>query len=324
MPSPSDAFLTATIGVSAIDVAEYGLLVADVFNAYARNPGAIQPPALGNSLFGKLQHDQQVVGYLVAQDALVSPLTGKRELSPNQVCYGALMKFKSTYVIAIRGTANMREWIIDAECALVDHPTNGQVEEGFWSVYATMKYVPAGQNAALPAVDTIAGIIGAGSVMIVGHSLGAAIAEYLAFDLVQKPGMNPVTGCFFASPRPGDGKFADAFDKAFQNQGGKYVVINYDADVVPTLPPIENGFCPLPVTLRLMNGTVDQTWTVRDDLLCNHHVICYAAMLASGAAQQYAADSGAPATWPSLLAANNDQSNCLTDGPDLRDEGEGG
>ncbi|MBV8273128.1 MAG: lipase family protein [Cupriavidus sp.] len=323
MATPSDGFLTTTIGVNATDVAEYGLLIADVFNAYAKNPAATQPPALNNSLFNALQNNNAVIGYLVAQDAVAS-LTGDRQLSPRQACYGALMKLRDMYVIAIRGTANIREWVIDAECNLVNHPTSGRVEEGFWSVYATMKYVPATQDAALPAIDALAEVIGTGSVMITGHSLGATIAEYLAFDLTQKLAKNTVTACFFASPRPGDGAFADAFAQVFQNQGGKYAVINSKADVVPDLPPSANGFSALPVVLGLEDDTIDPTMTVRDDLLCNHHVVCYAAMLSSGAAQQYASDSGSSATWASLLQANGDQANCLASTPDIGDDGRGG
>jgi len=320
MSTPCDAYLKAKIGFSANVIAEYGLLVADVFNACANSPSESKPPAVNNSLLDKLQTESQVLGYLVAQDAIFPPQS-PLQLSPARVTYGALISFDGFYVIAIRGTASLAEWIINTKCDLIALPSNPgvRVEQGFSSVYGTMQYLPAadapdpGAGGVQPSlVDTLKAAIGTNPLVITGHSLGAAIATYLAYDLTQALSPGQVRACFFASPSPGDQAFAGDFDRVFQANAGRYVVINNTADKVPQLPPQGLGFAPLPVVLPLSAANIDTTMTVAADALCNHHVVCYAAMLSSSAAQQYGLDAGVPTTtWASLLEMNGDQSYCL-------------
>lgn len=320
MPTPCDSYLRAKIGLSANVTAEYGLLVADVYNAYANSPANLRPPALNGSLLDRLQTEGQVIGYLVARDAVINEV-GSMIFPQAKACYGALIRdFDGAYVIAIRGTACLREWCINAETSLVPHPANPKcmVEQGFWSVYSSMQFVPVSANPPVGGgqslIDALVAAIGNNSVVVAGHSLGAAIATYLAFDLTPRLSKCQVVASFFASPRVGDQAFADAFDSTFQQQQGRYVVINYDADAVPTLPP-QGAFAPLPsvLTLTSRDGAldIDTALTVHDDYLCNHHVICYAAMLSSASVAQYALDAGVSATWASLLAANRDQGYCL-------------
>jgi len=320
MPNSCDADLNARLGFGANVIAEFGLLVADVFNAYANNPSAAKPPAMNDSLLDKLQTEGLVLGYLTAQDAIF-PVGSQLQLSPATVSYGALIRFNGVYVIAIRGTASLAEWVINTRCALVPHPSNAnvRVEQGFSSIYSTMRYVPAtgapdpDAGNVLPAlIGDLKEAIGANPVLITGHSLGAAIATYLAYDLTPALSPGQVRACFFASPYPGDQGFAAAFDKVFQDNGGRYVVINNTADKVPQLPPKELGFAPLPVALPLSADNIDTTMAVAPDALCNHHVVCYAAMLSSSSAQQYGVDAGVPTTtWGSLLEMNGDQGYCL-------------
>jgi hypothetical protein len=59
--------------------------------------------------------------------------------------------------------------------------------------------------------------------------IGAALATYLTLDLVRGPIGGRVSGCFFASPHPGNAVFATLFDQT--NNG--YQVYNYIFDIVP-------------------------------------------------------------------------------------------
>ncbi len=317
MPAPCYADIRNHIGLSAIAVAEHGLLIADVFNACANSPKSLTPPALDGSLLAKLVGSGQILGYLVANDVIM-PFGGKLHLLAARVCYGVLIKdFHGLFVVVIRGTGDLVEWLVNAELELVGHPTPGagNVEQGFWSIYDSMQYVSADGSAIAGAnsiADALKSVVGENEWLVTGHSLGAAISTYLTFDLAKPVSLGSgVRGCFFASPRPGDADFA----AAFQNLGSRYVVIDNRADTVPQLPPTSLGYATLQNELSLSVANCDITMTVRNDILCNHHVVCYAAMLSASAPSMYSSDAdlpaSSPATWATLLQANRDLPNCL-------------
>jgi len=88
-----------------------------------------------------------VVAYLTANDVLIpDPSAANQRLSIDRsrhVFYGFLAKSKTdptSFVVAVRGTDGLVEWLIDAKFLLVTHPVyaDTQVEQGFWSVYQTM------------------------------------------------------------------------------------------------------------------------------------------------------------------------------------------
>jgi hypothetical protein len=109
-------------------------------------------------------------------------------------------------------------------------------------------------------------------VVVSGHSLGAPLATYLTLDLARGPLGGNVSGCYFASPHPGNAAFATVFDKIV---GQNYVVYNYVLDLVPRVPPL--GYSALPRVRVIMPGTAQADITF--DIGCNHHVVCYLAML---------------------------------------------
>jgi triacylglycerol lipase len=133
-------------------------------------------------------------------------------------------------------------------------------------------------GARMLAAEGIAEAVGGAKVMVVGHSLGAALATYLTYDLA-RPDIGKlagdVSGWFFAPPRPANQAFADRFAVVVST----YFVVNWGRDLVPTVPP------PPFVPLSNVNNNVlilTSTDTVRqpkDTPTCNHHAICYAQML---------------------------------------------
>jgi hypothetical protein len=91
----------------------------------------------------------------------------------------------------------------------------------------------------------------------------------------------------FASPRTGDSVWAGIFDKNVK----QYDLFNYILDLVPHVPA-GIGY------MTLSKATIIQPSTtqagVKLDLLCDHHVICYCAML------DFAATNAATLTAPDL------------------------
>lgn len=125
------------------------------------------------------------------------------------------------------------------------------------------------------AAGGIATIVGTGSVTITGHSLGSALATYLTLDVAVKPGSR-VTACLFASPRTGNAAWAAFFDTKVTS----YQLYNYILDVVTHVPTL--GYATLSKTILLEPKTANAH--VRLDVFCNHHVICYCAMIDYAAA----------------------------------------
>jgi triacylglycerol lipase len=148
------------------------------------------------------------------------------------------------------------------------------VEQGFWGIYSSLRLTdpagtPLGELAA--ALSTI---IGPGdSVVVGGHSLGAPLATYLTLDLVRGPLGQRASGCYFASPHPGNAAFTTFFDQTVHD----YKVFNYLLDIVPRVPPIEFGYSALPKLQVIQPATAQAD--IRLGLACSHHVVCYLAML---------------------------------------------
>jgi hypothetical protein len=134
------------------------------------------------------------------------------------------------------------------------------------------------QNAA----EGVENLVGNGAIVVMGHSLGSALATYFVEDVAERLGPR-ATACLFASPRTGDSTWAAIFDQNVK----QYSLFNYVLDLVPHVPT-GIGYSTLP------NATIIQPATaqpgVRLDLLCDHHVICYSCML------DFAQASAAPLT----------------------------
>ncbi len=122
------------------------------------------------------------------------------------------------------------------------------------------------QNAA----EGVEEVVGAGKVIVTGHSLGSALASYFADDLAERLGSN-VSACLFASPRTGDLAWATLFAAEVKD----YRLFNYILDIVTHVPTL--GYATLPNATVLQPATTQAG--IRLDVLCNHHVICYCAMI---------------------------------------------
>jgi triacylglycerol lipase len=256
--------------------AQYALLLMcaeDMYDALpdgSGNKNNLIPP-----IDPRVSIDWTVVGFITAVDALVDA----QDIGlGTRFYYGFLAYFnsdKTQWVAVIRGTANPSEWIEDVEFIPKPAPANmaGTVEDGFFSIYRSMEYVPIGSAAGQPVVAGIATAVGSNQLTILGHSLGSALATYLALDLtISNQLQNPLSACMFASPHTGD----DAFVQFFDQQVASYKVYNYSCDIVPRVP-FMFGYSDLPKTQVFTPQ--DANAKIQNTLGGNHHAVCYAAMI---------------------------------------------
>jgi len=218
-----------------------------------------------------------IVAYVVAQDAIFQ--AGTTVIGGTTVYYGFLAQSatdSTRFVAVVRGTNGIVEWVEDAAFVPIPHPTlpGATVEQGFWDIYAGMHLLDLnGRQIGAGAADAIASVVGPGTLTVIGHSLGSALSTYLTYDLADPSRLGArVSACLFASPQTGDLVFAAAFDKIVTD----YRVFNYVLDVVPHVP-LELGYATLPRATVLQPATSEAS--IRVNLFCNHHVICYCAML---------------------------------------------
>ena len=240
-------------------------LVVIAMNMHEDNPFSATPTA-----DPRLSPDWQLLGHLTAVDAIWRGQPGQK------VSFGFLARSTvdpNQYVVAIRGTDEFVEWVEDAIFDTVPHPVAGEVEAGFWGLYESLEY----QGAALlgapeRAAEGIAAAVGPkGRVTVVGHSLGSALASYLTFDLAALMA-DRVSAALFASPRPGDAAFAQAFDKRVAH----YTLFNYSLDAVPHVP-FGLGYSALPQATVITPDAGRSR--IRFDLFCGHHAVSYIALL---------------------------------------------
>lgn len=263
----------------------YGILAIYAEDTFSKSKGNLVPIAdPGIACAG-----WEIVANVMARDALIPKIGDKnRSLtnSDSNVYYGYVAYKKenpNSWVVVIRGTQRVVEWVIDAEFTPKDHPTcaDAKVERGFWGIYSTMELtdIATGRMINSNTVDGIANFVDKGTVTIIGHSLGSALATYLSFDLARKLD-DRVSACLFASPRTGDNAWVNNYEKMVKN----YNLYNYLIDVVTHVPP-RPLYAPLVKERRIEPNTAQAG--IRLDLGCNHHVICYCAMLDYALTKKY-------------------------------------
>ena len=119
------------------------------------------------------------------------------------------------YVIVIRGTEGVWEWIQDAKFLPIPFTAvsgAGLTEDGFTDMYNSFRVGLDPRSARL--TPALSGLLGAANskLTICGHSLGSALATLLALDVaVNTPYKQPELYTF-ASPRVGDLHFSNFFN----------------------------------------------------------------------------------------------------------------
>jgi len=260
------------------DVAvSYGFLSLYAMDMYRVGTSNTPVPAPG-----LIANGWDIVGYITGADTAFRSKLVVINDATEIVYYGFVARRGNEVAAVIRGTDGLVEWIEDAEFFPVPYAPNeplppaysgALVEQGFWGLYRTLNLVDPADSAATPLSSAIENLCQANDqVTVVGHSLGASLATYLALDLARSPLGNKVQACFFASPHTGNSVFATLFDSSVAN----YHVFNYFFDVVPRVP-FGQDYCVLPSHTVIMPDQAQAQ--IRLDIACNHHVVCYCAML---------------------------------------------
>lgn len=132
-------------------------------------------------------------------------------------------------LIAFRGTEadRLNDWLTDLDAEHTSGP-HGKVHKGFYvrgllSVWDQLSH-------ALPA------FIGRGqTVWLTGHSLGAAIANLAAAELLARQCVKAISGLYtFGEPRAGNADFSAWFNQLLKPRTFRFV---NDNDIVPHVPP---------------------------------------------------------------------------------------
>jgi len=136
-------------------------------------------------------------------------------------------------IIAFRGTADIRNWLTDADCVratLVESAEFGvcKVHAGFLAAYESIispltahlrKNAALCRDAATP-------------LHVTGHSLGGALALLAALEL-KRQGFNVAQVYTFGQPRVGNAAFKRLYEKAL---GDRTFRVVYEEDIVPRVP----------------------------------------------------------------------------------------
>ena len=278
--------------LSDSEAVAYGLLALCAENMYAAAPNALNPPAPSQIAAA----GWNIVGYLTAQDVLIpSRLAPDQKLRINQskrIFYGFVARnvaHPTVFVAAIRGTEALVEWFIDAEFLLIPHPRYpaAHVEQGFWGIYQTMSLADlSGVTTHQHAPEGVEQLVGTGSIVVTGHSLGSALATYFTESLARRLGAS-ATACLFASPRTGDPAWATIFDQKVS----EYRLFNYILDIVPHVPSgVLYGALPKATVVQPRGAQAG----IRLDLGCNHHLLSYCALLDYADEQKAGPDPSSP------------------------------
>jgi hypothetical protein len=136
----------------------------------------------------------------------------------------------SLYIV-FRGSSSIRNWIEDAEIKKVEYTTfpecHCKVHKGFY-------------NSALSIMDQIRNsdtIHNAKSIIVTGHSYGAAVAQLVGMELATKIDPGKIAVYNFGQPRVGDYNYS-----RFVNNRIPLWRVVHAKDLVPHVPPMDYGF----------------------------------------------------------------------------------
>ena len=214
------------MSLDKIDAAKKASFIDFAYNMF--QPGVLQPPIDP----GIAQAGYQFLYYLNASDF------------KSQEFYGYIAVSTSTpgaYVLAIRGTKTFQEWLLDFLAIPVPFspaPEAGSVALGFLSIYQTFTFIDtAGTSRTLTEViaDLTAKAAGITEFLVLGHSLGAALATLAAAELaIANPSgvQDKVVIYTYASPRVGLLGFASSFNDAVPSCFRIWNIL----DIVPEFP----------------------------------------------------------------------------------------
>ena len=127
--------------------------------------------------------------------------------------------------VSFRGSIDLLNWIDDIQIQKIQPYDNTliEVEKGFYKAYEYLK------SDVMNSLNNMKTTYPTKKLLLTGHSLGAAIATLMAFDVMYDYQVSLYT---YGSPRVGNAYFA----KEFENVSEMYRITHY-YDIVPHTPP---------------------------------------------------------------------------------------
>jgi triacylglycerol lipase len=198
-------------------------------SAYVAAPPVPLPP--GYSVAGQIVMDMAKMQTLVAAAAPNHQQMIQKLLAPGNA-FGWVVQNLATGVVVVtfRGTESVEDWLHNLDFVQEPYqidPAYGSVHKGFQLYYLTLR-------------DSVLNLLNQADaactrLIVTGHSLGAAISELAAPDLLKAGirGLKPEVQNF-AGPRVGAPDFAASFNRDIPTC---FRVVNI-WDIVPRLPPL--------------------------------------------------------------------------------------
>lgn len=230
------------------------------------------PKVLEPDLDPRVSADWDLRGYITGTDAICRAL-GRFALGECHVFYGLVLESRAkrgVFSIAIRGTAGTIEWVEDAQGLPTISHFDGLVESGFVGIYNTFMFRPPG-GVDMPLIPALSALLIGAKATVAGHSLGSALATYLAYDLALKlPGR--VALRIWASPHPGNSRFTTTAGALIPDHV-HYRNVN---DIVPNVPiALDYRHLPNTINMQPVSGGVE----IKKNWGCSHHLLSYIALM---------------------------------------------
>ena len=241
-------------------------LILGQFVNSAENPASANP--ITYAIPGGFQLVQIIYGNDLATD-----VGGPKDVVP----FGFIARSPAPandFVVAIRGTASIWEWVQDSRFLRVTCPCakgSGESEDGFTDVYISLAIAPSGGGARV--VDVLRALLSPlpnATLAITGHSLGAALATLLALEVTESGAFATPEVITFASPLVGDPQFARTYNSEVPNT---WRIAN-ELDLVPKMPPSVWGYDHAD-QLSSLNSFLK----VKMEPACCHHLTTYLCLL---------------------------------------------
>jgi hypothetical protein len=248
----------------------------------AQGSGTIEP-----AIDPRILINWNLRGYITGMDAIFRAL-GRWALGERRVFYGLVLESRTTagqFAVVIRGTTGWAEWGEDLEGIPIKSRYPGLTEAGFTGIAETLLYrAPNGMDA--PLVASLKTLIGSGTAVVCGHSLGSALATMVAYDLANAL-LGQVSLRIWASPHPGNAEFVGAVAAAIPDHWH----VKNPSDIVPKVP-ISLGYEHLPNTVDL--GPANDELQIEVNLGCSHHILSYIALMDDDAFKAAASPQNTP------------------------------
>jgi predicted lipase len=249
------------------DAILWGELVQQAYDMYDNAKGSVTPPI---PAMPGLPAGWILKAYLVVEDQV---LFFKGNSSFGYIIQDAT---GSQYGIVIRGTENTLEWIQDVEACQTDFilgtANYGKVEQGFLGEYQNLSVYDAATRTSIGKLPLwLSTVPPAASIVVTGHSLGAAVAVIAGAQAAIQG--NPTRVYSFASPQVGDSQFATAFNAL---QLAHYRIYNMH-DLVPKVPSPSLGYYEVDTGVEIDSDT----GKIKTDVVCCHSLRTYLSILGS-------------------------------------------